>query len=566
MNVKIISLQSLIIVSLTYGHYCHAHDVHEHEKQEYTHEQQFDPFLREGEPQVTLESGEKERPEIYKVPESIAFQSSVIKNSIIRAEDVGEAVRYIKFDDVSGGNLKIFIDAMQVMRDSHDKDPNITVNQLAHEIEKNVTFPDEVSLPRLKEMINQAAYLQLKPLIIVIARFIATALHGGQMNNEDLATDISQQLIAEVARQYYLFFNELLEGVTVPYGVSIRELLVLNRLPTIPEYLEYDLSGFMINDLNGLQEIPDIGKVKTLNLSDNALQAVKSDDFVGLGNLESLNLSYNRLTHLMSKTFKGLGSLVSLNISHNFIHTLETDTFNGLGSLKKLDLSFNNLSKLVEQLFAGMGNLESLNLSVNHLVSLSYKSFKDMVSLKELNLQDNLLKKLVASGFAQLSSLITLKISYNELEDVSPKAFEGLKSLKVLDLGTNRIAQFPRELFQGLKNLTSLYASHNALSSLDVFVFKDHESLVELDLSHNLLEAHTFESGILTGPKNLEVLRLNFNALDRIPEEVFTTLKKLRKLYVIGNQISSQSLARLSYKWKKVNIIFWQAPVGHMQH
>src|SRR5581483_8798548 len=312
----------------------------------------LDPMLRVKEPEVILESAGEEHPETFAVPESIAFQSPVIKNAVLRAAGVGEPVRYLKFDDISGPNLNIFIQTLQVLRNMHDVDPQAPESQIMARIEKEVKFPPEMSLAQLKELINQAAYLQLPPLVQVAGRFIARAIHDGDMNREDLQ-DISQDLVAQIARHYYLIYNETIEGVTIPYGVSIRELLVLNRLPEIPEYFEYDLSNLRINNLDGLQDIPDIGKVVLLNLSHNGIEKVKEGDFVGLGNLGTLILSYNSLTKLPAKAFRGLGSLKTLNVSHNWIDNIDSAAFSGLGGLMHLNLASNSIDSLAEQLFTG---------------------------------------------------------------------------------------------------------------------------------------------------------------------------------------------------------------------
>lgn len=421
-----------------------------------------DPSLRIHEPEVTLESAEKEHAITVNVPESVAFQSPVIKNAVLRAEGIGEPVRFLKFDDISGVNLDIYVQAMRIMRDLHDKDPHTPISVEVAAIEKGVKFPEEMALGQLTELINQAAYLQLKGLVQVVARFIARAIHDCDMSRDDLQ-NISQEIVAQIARHYYLIYNQAIPGITIPYGVSIRELLVLNRLPEIPEYWEYDLSELRINSLDGLQDIPDIGKVKLLNLSHNELTEVKEGDFVGLGNLDELILSHNRLTKLPAKTFRGLGSLTSLVVSHNWIETMDVKALDGLGSLKRLDLSSNSLVDLAEQLFSGLGNMEWLSLANNNLNVLTTKSFRDISSLKELILQDNEIRKLVANGFEELGNLENLDLSYNEIQEISYNAFKGLGALKRLNLQVNRIKSLPSMVFQNLKNITFLSLASNQL-------------------------------------------------------------------------------------------------------
>lgn len=535
-----------------------SHDGH-------TDDPRKDPILRMNEPSVVLESAGDERPQFFSVPESIAFQSSVIKKAVHRAEDIGEPVRNIKFDDISPLSLKIFIETMQVMRDAYDKDPKVTQAQQMEEIENKVDFPEEISLATLKELLNQSAYLHLQPLVQVMARFVARALHEGEMTRQDLE-DISQELISEVARHYYLIYNEFIEGISVPYGVSVRELLSLNRLPEIPEHFEYDLSKLRINDLDGLSQIPGISKVKKLNLSHNQLAVIKPGNFEGLGGLETLTLSYNKFTHLPAKIFRGLGSLTNLTISHNDIDSLEIDVFVGLGSLKRLDLSSNLMTNFSEQLFSGLGNMEWLNLSNNRLKVISYKTFKDIAYLKELNLQDNQLTKLCNMCFAELSNLEILNVSYNELKIVEPKAFDGLVSLRVLNLSTNQIRQLPGTVFQDLKTVVTLSLSHNLLPSLDVYLFRGLDKLIDLDVSHNELKASDFATGVFSGPKNLEILRASYNQLNEVPAELFAQARNLMKLYVLGNPIPMQTIAQLAYRYKNVDIIFWEGVQKHAGH
>jgi len=521
----------------------------------------IDPLLRVKEPEVILESAGEERPETFGVPESIAFQSPVIKNAVTRAQGIGEPVRYLKFDDISGGNLNLFIQTLQVLRNMHDVDPLAPEAQIMGRIEKEVRFPQEMSLQQLKELINQAAYLQLPALVQVVARFIARAIHDGDMNREDLQ-DISQELVAQIARHYYLIYNQTIEGVTIQYGVSIRELLLLNRLPAIPEYWEYDLSNLKINNLDGLQDIPDIGKVISLNLSHNEIAEVKDGDFIGLGNLGTLILSYNRLTKLPARAFRGMGSLNKLNVSHNWINSIDSAAFSGLGGLTHLDLSSNAVDGLAEQLFSGMGNLEVLNLSDNGLKTLTFKSFKDLSSLKDLNLQDNDIKKLGNSIFAELVNLQNLNLSYNQIQEISNKTFAGLSMLRKLNLSVNRIRDLPRTIFSELKLLSSLNLASNQLWTLDVYLFKDLLHLIEIDLTHNWLNGNDLATGVFTGPKNLEIVRIGFNYIKEVPEEFFRALKHLRRLIILGNPMPAQKVAQLEYRYKHIAIIYYEVNPG----
>ena len=78
-----------------------------------------------------------------------------------------------------------------------------------------------------------------------------------------------------------------------------------------------DLQNMKINNLHGLQKIPNISTVQELNLSDNQLTTIQSKAFAGLNKLVILNLNNNKLTTILPKAFAGLTKLEYLFLNHN---------------------------------------------------------------------------------------------------------------------------------------------------------------------------------------------------------------------------------------------------------
>ncbi|XP_041987226.1 protein artichoke-like [Aricia agestis] len=93
--------------------------------------------------------------------------------------------------------------------------------------------------------------------------------------------------------------------------------------------------GSVLKGLHGLMR---------LNLSNNQLQQVSSDDLIGLDRLELLDVSYNHITSFLTSK-RCLPSLEELIAHHNNVTILDKN-LHGLPSLCTADFSYNNIKSV----------------------------------------------------------------------------------------------------------------------------------------------------------------------------------------------------------------------------
>ena len=125
-----------------------------------------------------------------------------------------------------------------------------------------------------------------------------------------------------IARAYYLHVQG--DKTKMPQwlleyfqGVSIQFLIDNNMIPPfewVPDGKILYLEGMSINSFIGLQNIPGIQEINSLDLSGNLLTNIELGTFAGLNNLEYLDLGRNQLTNIQPGTFAGLNNLRSLGL------------------------------------------------------------------------------------------------------------------------------------------------------------------------------------------------------------------------------------------------------------
>ncbi len=101
-----------------------------------------------------------------------------------------------------------------------------------------------------------------------------------------------------------------------------------------------------INDLKGLQNIPNIKTVQYLAFENNQLSTIQPDAFAGLTNLKELYLGYSKLTTIQPNAFAGLKNLEWLALDNNQLTTIkQPKAFAGLTKLGRFELYDNQLDK-----------------------------------------------------------------------------------------------------------------------------------------------------------------------------------------------------------------------------
>ncbi len=210
-----------------------------------------------------------------------------------------------------------------------------------------------------------------------------------------LPRDLQPTLLAEIGRQYYISYGEKLE-TGVPWGLSIQDYLTSPALQnkiqitTTSGKTWLDLKNMSINDLSGLQNIPNIGTVQKLSLRYNQLITIQPNAFAGLANLDTLSLAYNLLTTIKPNAFAGLTNLTELFLENNPLTTIPPNAFTtGLTNLTVLVLHHNQLTTIQPNAFAGLTKLRELYLNKNQLTTIQSNAFAGLPNLKWLYLEKN---------------------------------------------------------------------------------------------------------------------------------------------------------------------------------
>ncbi len=186
------------------------------------------------------------------------------------------------------------------------------------------------------------------------------------------------------------------------------------------------------------------------------------------------------------------------------------ESFGEMKNLEELDLSNLSLKKLPRS-FSNLKNLKTLNLGYNDFESFPIQLF-ELENLEVLNLKLSQLDS-IPPGIGRLANLRTLILDDNKFNDF-PFAVAELNNLEELSITSSNISTVPNEILN-LKKLRRL-----DLSSF--WSYKDKNQIS--DISN------------LTGLTDLESLDLDWNKIERLPENL-CDLKHLKKLSLLSNPI-----------------------------
>ncbi|XP_054087215.1 uncharacterized protein LOC105210652 [Zeugodacus cucurbitae] len=156
-------------------------------------------------------------------------------------------------------------------------------------------------------------------------------------------------------------------------------------------------------------------ELQVLVLNDNHIPYLNREEFTNLGllNLQRIYLKKSEVQYVHKETFRNLKILVEIDLSDNKIEMIDKDTFMGNDRLRILYLNGNPLKKLVAYQFPILPHLRTLDLH-NCLIS-----YVDPMALANLNLleflylKNNLLESLSEYVFQHMTNLKTLVLDEN---------------------------------------------------------------------------------------------------------------------------------------------------------
>jgi Leucine-rich repeat (LRR) protein len=186
--------------------------------------------------------------------------------------------------------------------------------------------------------------------------------------------------------------------------------------------------------------------------------------------------------------------------------------------------------------------LQKLVISGNRITQLGALTIRNwmIVSLKELNLSNNAINRIDGKSFIGQSGLEKLDLSGNEITTFPLETFVYPPHLQWLSLANNSELQVPENtpLLES-DSLQVLHIEYCNIEKISVTNLEKLGKLKELYLSHNKIKTLSAESrGSLACLKNIRILDLSYNQLQKLPPE-FVTLPKLEKVVVMNNKLRS---------------------------
>ncbi len=273
----------------------------------------------------------------FQAPEEIALQSEQIKDLLAMGGQEATAKR-VEFKDIPSKTLQdiaAFMWSVYLHKDlKGDK-------LLLDAVDKEVKINDLIAF------IKAADFLDLK----IALTFAASRILADEKLTETVVKKIGTGELGTAVKNSiytYLLSGKEIKWDQIPgsFGFSIQDYLDYR-----PQQIQVnkngvlDLSHLAINNLAGLENIPNKETIKLLHLHDNEIQQIPAEAFAGLNNLEWLYLSNNQIQQIDAQAFAGLANLEVLNLGNNKIQQIHGKALAGLTNLQLLDLRYNPLSK-----------------------------------------------------------------------------------------------------------------------------------------------------------------------------------------------------------------------------
>ncbi|XP_069358898.1 chaoptin-like [Maniola hyperantus] len=275
-----------------------------------------------------------------------------------------------------------------------------------------------------------------------------------------------------------------------------------------------------------------------LNLDNNNIHLVSSDDLINFPSLEYLNLDFNKIIEFPSETSRANVSykLKELRLSYNYVSRINSEFLEELLELQSVDLSYNRMQNISERAFSNLRNLVYLNLAGNVVELIADGAFVDLPKLEVLNLQENNLAEFSTRYFLDVSNRdmnFAVNVSYNRIMTLS-----GGKtvSINILDLSHNFLEIISRDFFDSLgEHVRQIILSHNNLLLIDSFVYSTLPNLNILNLQKNNI--NMVKRRVFSEMPSLQILDLSKNHIAQLSAEQFHSLHRLRLLRLDSNRL-----------------------------
>ncbi|GAB7351648.1 hypothetical protein MBLNU459_g2252t3 [Dothideomycetes sp. NU459] len=267
-------------------------------------------------------------------------------------------------------------------------------------------------------------------------------------------------------------------------------------------------------------------EIITLNLSKNLSLDVPKDFIQSCVNLREIKYTSNEAWKL-PPSISLAGKLTMLDCSNNRLEQMEHADLHKLHGLVSLKLS-NNMLRSLPAYFGCYQALRGLNLASNQL-----DKFPDFLcelrTLVDLDISFNSISTLPKIG--KLINLERLFATNNKLSGAFPDSWKNLVNLTQIDVRFNAIENI--DIVAHLPKLEHLMIGHNSISAFELTFMR----MKVLYLDHNPVTRF----GLTTSVPTLSVLNLASAKLSQLPEDLFSKLPGLTKLFLDKNHFVALS-------------------------
>ncbi|KAF4519203.1 hypothetical protein B566_EDAN013497 [Ephemera danica] len=252
---------------------------------------------------------------------------------------------------------------------------------------------------------------------------------------------------------------------------------------------------------------------------------------------------HNELT--IGPIFRHLEKLEELTISRSRVPAIGSHSFWGLKNLRLLDLTQNEIRQIVDEHFRGLMELRKLHLDDNLIESMPSNAFMYMEELRTLTLARNRLNELVPRVFLKLGKLRSLDLSSNPLIELNPEVFKDIQELRELRCRACGLSNINTLLYRVVPNLELLDLSENQFKFLGADEFVELRRLRELYLDGNQLSVVLDKTFGASTPK-LHILSLSRNRIAKVTTNAFVNATSLSKLDLGHNKLDHLDAAALT--------------------
>ncbi|KAH8232162.1 hypothetical protein KR032_001143, partial [Drosophila birchii] len=156
-------------------------------------------------------------------------------------------------------------------------------------------------------------------------------------------------------------------------------------------------------------------ELQVLVLNDNHIPYLNREEFstLNLLNLQRIYLKKSEVQYIHKESFRNLKILVEIDLSDNKLEMLDKDTFMGNDRLRILYLNGNPLKRLAAYQFPILPHLRTLDMHDCLISYIDPMSLANLNLLEFLNLKNNLLESLSEYVFQHMANLKTLSLEEN---------------------------------------------------------------------------------------------------------------------------------------------------------